>query len=198
MPSGRRPVDERSTRQRVKVEVFVSVEDRVHALEVEMDDGGHELMPYRKASIHPCYRNTLSTQGRRVGDAYNNCESHSRVTGFNKFRVYTCVGVSVCAQPHTSQRQTRHDRQEIHTVTITKSRMQKERRGRFSRPPLGAPWQSGGAPIAAIIRGAFGWRRWGVGVGGEGGDGGSGCWKRARHRPRAERESRRPWRPSAP
>ena len=30
--------------------------------------------------------------------------------------------------PHTSQRQTRHDRQEIHTVTITKSRMQKERR----------------------------------------------------------------------
>ena len=52
VPSGRRPVDERSTRQRVKVEVFVSVEDRVHALEVEMDDGGHELMPYRKASVY--------------------------------------------------------------------------------------------------------------------------------------------------
>ena len=27
--------------------------------------------------------------------------------------------------PHTSQRQTRHDRQEIQTVTITKSRTQK-------------------------------------------------------------------------
>ena len=52
MPSGRRPVDERSTRQRVKVEVFVSVEGRVHALDVATDEGGHELMPYRKASIH--------------------------------------------------------------------------------------------------------------------------------------------------
>ena len=52
VPSGERPVDERSTRQRVKVEVFVSVEDRVHALDVATDDGGHELMPYRKASVY--------------------------------------------------------------------------------------------------------------------------------------------------
>ena len=38
-------------------------------------------------------------------------------------------------------------------------------RGRFSRPPLGAPWQSGGAPMAAIIKG-----------GRLGGDGGASVW----------------------
>ena len=64
VPSGRRPVDQRSTRQRVKVEVLVSVEDRVYALDVETDDGGHELMPYRKASIHPCYRLHTLTHSR--------------------------------------------------------------------------------------------------------------------------------------
>ena len=30
----------------------MSVKDRVHALDVATDDGGHELMPYRKASVY--------------------------------------------------------------------------------------------------------------------------------------------------
>ena len=109
--------------------------------------------------------------------------------------------------PHTSQRQTRHDRQEIQTVTITKSRTHEEEerwtgeRAIFTTAIGRAVAKRRRSNGSDYKGGAFGWRRWGVGVGGEGGDGGSGCWKRARlarHRPRAEYESRRPWRPSAP
>ena len=50
-----RPVDERRARQRVEVEVFVSVEDRRHLLGVAVQDRGHELVPYWDVvGVHFC------------------------------------------------------------------------------------------------------------------------------------------------